>query len=226
MGTLLEQQLGVVEDRGQRVLHLVGEHVDQLGAVRRHRALLREVAGDLAPLEGGDHGALGLTRVQLEDPPLLGPGPRAVVGYVDREHPAQLTVRVGEQRAEQVVRVPGVRGVGDVEVRDPLVRRQVRALALVRHELEGAPVLGVLQLRQQRLDGCLDVAELLARLVVARDRDRVQHPVADHADRRHPEPRELGDALGDELQGGPVALARLHHAPAKPNRAPFGKPTR
>ncbi len=122
--------------------------------------------------------------------------------------------------------MPGIGTMGDVEIRDPLVPREGGALALVRHELEGAPVLGVLELGQQRPHRCPDVGELLARTVVARDRDGVQHPVAHHADRGDLEPGELGDALGDELQGGPVVLARLHHAPAKPNRAPFGKPTR
>ena len=71
------------------------------------------------------------------------------------------------------------------------------------HELQGAPVVGDLQLVEERLGRREAVQQRRTGVLRADDHQLVQVAVvAGRSDPDHVESRDLGDALGDGLEGG------------------------
>ena len=68
---VVEQHLEVAEDRRDRVLELVGEHVDELAAVVGGRLRAAQAVLELLPLQQRDDRPARLPGVHLEDPALL-----------------------------------------------------------------------------------------------------------------------------------------------------------
>ena len=188
---------------------------DHLAGGREHPHLL----GEGLALDGDDQGPGGLGGVPVEDPAVRLVGTAAVGRAVDGQRAAQHAVGVVERGDQQVHRLPGVRVLDRLDVGHPAPALDLRVEALLRHELEVAPVLGDLELLHQPGDRREGAQQRVARLVAARDRHHLHVlGVPDDAERRHLEAGQLDESLGDDLQRavrevvGPAR--RLVHADA------------
>ena len=169
--------------------------------------------GQRLALQRGDHGAAGLLGVRLEHAALRLVGALAVDGQVDGERPAQHAVSSvsGAKSRSSGCQASGS-SIGVTSGTQPQVSPALgsrRSCGTNRSR----PQWSAFSISAIRVSmGRTAALELDPGLVAARDgRDLELAVLAGHADRGHAEPREVGHAFGNQLEGvtrGPVGPDR------------------
>ena len=162
-----------------------------------------DLLGQRLPLEGGDHGAAGLLGVRLEDPALRRVGRLPLTGRSMASVPRSAPSCVAQRRDQQVERVPGVGVVDRDDVGDPAPGLAGAGSRRSWGTKRSRPQSSAFSIS---VISCVDrgtpALELDPGLVAAGDGHHLELAVlAGDADRGDAEAGEVGDALGDQLEG-------------------------